>query len=151
MNKLKITIFISKKSSYYQIFADFGNIILTILSNERCWCSLYNFFSPQNRILPVYKAWPRQTCRLFKLKLKSCLNFKSCLNLKSCLNNKSCLKLKGSPRQTCRWLQSLRGRRALAKPAAAPSRCPGGGLRTARSLLQYFIKVTFTVIIACQI
>ena len=45
MNKLKITIFHSKKCSYHRIFVDFGYVILTILSNERCWCGLYTFFS----------------------------------------------------------------------------------------------------------
>ena len=44
MNKLKITILNSKKSSCNRIFADFGYVILTILSNERCWCGLYTFF-----------------------------------------------------------------------------------------------------------
>ena len=45
MNKFKITIFNSKKRSYYWIFADFRYVILTILSNEWCWCGLYTFFS----------------------------------------------------------------------------------------------------------
>ena len=45
MNKLKKTIFNSTKSSYYRIFADFGCVIPTILTSERCWCSLYTFFS----------------------------------------------------------------------------------------------------------
>ena len=38
-------IFNPKKSSYYWIFADFGYVILTILSNERCWLWLVYFFS----------------------------------------------------------------------------------------------------------
>ena len=38
MNKFKIMIFNSKKKFYHRIFTDFGYVILTILSNEWCWC-----------------------------------------------------------------------------------------------------------------
>ena len=41
MNKLKITILNSKKKF---LQSDFGYVILTILSNERCWCGFNTFF-----------------------------------------------------------------------------------------------------------
>ena len=38
-------IFNTKKSSVERIFADFGYVFLTILSNEQCWCGFHTFFS----------------------------------------------------------------------------------------------------------
>ena len=48
--------FNSKKSSDYWIFADFGYVILTILSAEMngVGVACIIFFPPQKRILPVY-------------------------------------------------------------------------------------------------
>ena len=83
MNKFKIAIFNSKKSFYHRIFADFGYVILTILSNERCWCGLSTFFSTLGQFFDYF--YPSTKKVRLKLNLLKIITIK--IVLKSILNN----------------------------------------------------------------